>query len=972
MTTIFPVCAECGRTFIHAMTCSTYAGAAPLEPTAVDAPPHMFEAAFAGSLRCACGAWSNEGNHIRTEAGALAPPEPAPKAKRGRRKVVVPEIPGPDGTTQLALMDGEILPAGFPDENEIDDTVEEEVPEETPEAIGGVPMPHLKVAAIRATASPLLADRGPEKSATFDHNCTLCPLHGRATTVCVAGEGPTDAAIMLVGQNPGAEEDREGFPFIGPAGKLLDQYLTAAGLDRADVFISNAVKCITTNNRTPSKKEMAACSTYIVNEIVMVQPQVVVILGNIPLQALVGITGITKERGKQQRFSDHIRNGLRTAGVSDAYEPYILPTIHPAAVLQSPRGAAYAATIIEDLRLAAAQISGAFAEIPVPWAYLDTLTPEVVRQRMKAIEGTRYDDGANAYDIETNALPIWDPAFRVRMLAVDSGNDPVSVFRGQAVLAGIAGLEAMHAHGARLVGHNAAGYDRPGIEARTGVNLRNSDDTMLMAHLLDEEGPKKLEDLCVRRLHVRPWKDEVTWSWTDGPQTDEEWQRAGLYNARDARYTRLLDENLRTELEADPALAKYYHTLFLPLARAFSVVERNGVTMSLDKIGYAIGEFTMQKIKAEAQVRRVVGDDKFNPGSSKQVREFLFTRLNLPVQDWTDAEASTNELALKKLRALVDDAGVSGEDPVIVNPQLDFIEGELAYREATKMLGTYLEKYAKNVLDSPDSRIHFWYSMISAVSRSSSDGQQIPQDPRIRDCVSAPEGTALVQADFAQMELRIAAHLSQDPELLRVYRAGGDIHRATASAITGKLEHEITKKERDDAKPWSFSLLYGADEYTIESILLKNYDIISPRYETTRTRNAFHDRYSGLQTWYNAVWQEVRASGQVRTLTGRVRRLPAIYSTDDYKRLEAFRQAINFTDQALGFDIAGIGLILAIGMGLKVTWFLHDALYIECPRAEVEDVTAKIKQIETAIPEMLDSMFGIKFSVPLPMDVTVK
>jgi uracil-DNA glycosylase family 4 len=962
------------------MTCSNYAGSAPLEPKAVEAVMAVDAEGYLEDQYAHTAEMSGPaeplfavGDRVRTQQGDDVEITDVFGAGDGdvpfaykvadangvesfRKEIALfpageplaAETAGLDNTTQLALVQ-EPTYGGW--ENDVDETPEDEEEEE----VVAYEVPLIDNQAdihTRGNSTVAAAVTNKATAATnglYDHNCTLCPLHrGRsADAVCVAGEGgDADAAIMIIGQTPDE--------FSGDAGKLLNEYVAAAGLTADNIFITHAIKCQPVKTHKPSKKEMAACSIYLAHEIAARMPQVIVLLGNVPLEAVCGITGITKERGKQQKFS----TALNTALALEGYEPYILPTIHPSAVLQSPKGGQFTITIIEDLRLAAAQISGAFAEIPMPWAYEQP--PRVLT-------------GPVAYDIETNALPVWDPAFRIRMLSIDDGVDPIIVQRGADVLNGINALHACHGLGDNLVGHNAAGFDRPGIEARTGVNLRNSDDTMLMAHLLDEDGPKKLEDLCVRRLHVRPWKDEVTWTWADGPQTDEEWQLAGLYSARDARYTRLLDGVLRPELEADPALAKYYHTLFLPMARAFSLVERNGIHLSLDKIGYAIGEFTMQKIKAKAALERIVGSDKFNPGSSKQVREVLFERLGLPVQEWTDGdEASTNELSLKKLRAIINEAATSGgEDPHVCGMQLDFIEHELSYREASKMLGTYLEKYADKVLASPDGRLHFWYSMINSVSRSSSDGQQIPRDKRVRNIVSPPPGKVIVRGDFSQMELRMAAHLSQDPELLRVYRSGGDIHRSTASAITGKPEHEVSDKERSDAKPWNFSLLYGADEYTVESILLKDFDIIIPRSETTRTRNAFHDRYSGLQTWYNAVWQETRATGQIRSLTGRVRRLPEIYSTDDHKRIEAFRQAINYTDQEPCFDIAGIGVILAIGYGLKLTWFVHDSMDAECEPHEVDAVKAIFKKIEAGIPVLLKSMFGVDFSVPLPIDVSV-
>ena len=273
--------------------------------------------------------------------------------------------------------------------------------------------------------------------------------------------------------------------------------------------------------------------------------------------------------------------------------------------------------------------------------------------------------------------------------------------------------------------------------------------------------------------------------------------------------------NVRAELEADPALAHYYNTLFLPMARALSrSSSATASTSSLDKIGYAIGEFTMQRIKAEAE-RAAAGSVM---RSSIPARRNSSARCSSSASSCRRKSGPTatkhrrTNFSLKKLRYIVEtEAGWPQETKELVN-------NTLLYREAVKMLGTYLEKYADKVLGSPDGRLHFWYSLIGSVSRSSSDGQQIPRDKRVRNIVAPPPGKVIVRGDFSQMELRMAAHLSQDPELLRVYRTpGGDIHRSTAAAITGKLEADVTDKERSDAKPWNFSLLYGAEEYTVES-----------------------------------------------------------------------------------------------------------------------------------------------------------
>lgn len=818
-----------------------------------------------------------------------------------------------------------------------------------------------------AVAPASAAPSAPAGLALCNHACTLCKLHGGARTVCVAGEGPADAEVMIVGQNPGEQEDDQGRPFVGKTGKLLDELLLQAGLARERVYITNAVKCITPQNREPNVREARACASYLVAEIARYRPRVIVLLGNGPVKVCVDPKGgVTKLRGKEQVFSETFRAALAGAGVPADYVPTIIPTIHPSAVLHSPKGEALKASIVDDLRQVVSHMTSGFVEIPVPWAFNDNATPETYGARVAAMPALTTE--VWAFDIESNGYPTWHPAFRIAMIGIDDGRFGVAVFRGPSVRAGVEALRVALEGGATLVGHNGSMYDRVGIEVRLGVNLR-CDDTMLIAHLLDEDGPKGLQDLCVRHLGVKPWKD-IDFDWkrfTEGPPlSGMEWDILGEYNARDVRYTRLLYMKLRAMLAEDPPLERYYEKLFLPLSRALARVEQNGVYASMEKITAAFGEFAAQKFRAETKLRALAGDPDFNPGSPKQVKAIVFDRLGLPPVQWTDGgDESTNELSLKTLKFIT--LPEMSNPPAAAVPLIDAL---LEYRQASKMMGTYLEKYAATLATSPiPDRLFFWYSLVFTVSRSSSDGQQLPRDPRMRKILSAPPGKAFIQADFSQMELRIAAHLSQDPEMLAAYQRGDDLHRLLAQSITRR--DEITDEERSRAKAANFGFLYGANEYTYESVALKEYDQVLPRAETRTIRNAFHARWDALKAWYIACWNEARETGQIRTQTGRVRRLPAIHSNDEREREGALRQAINFTDQALGLDIAGIALILAVGMGLHVVWFYHDAFYVEADGAQVEWTVAKIKEIEGLIPQVLESTFGVRFSVPLPLDVKV-
>jgi uracil-DNA glycosylase len=155
-------------------------------------------------------------------------------------------------------------------------------------------------------------------------NCTKCPLY-ETRTKAVFGAGNADADLMFVGEAPGAEEDRQGLPFVGRAGQLLNELLVEIGLSREDVFICNVLKSRPPNNRDPLPTEIAACEPYLWDQVRLIEPRVVCTLGNFATKLLTGSpTGITRVRGTPQTH----QLGGRTV--------FLLPLFHPAAALRTP------------------------------------------------------------------------------------------------------------------------------------------------------------------------------------------------------------------------------------------------------------------------------------------------------------------------------------------------------------------------------------------------------------------------------------------------------------------------------------------------------------------------------------------------------------------------------------------------------------------------------------------------------------
>ena len=163
-------------------------------------------------------------------------------------------------------------------------------------------------------------------------NCTKCPLHETRNSV-VFGTGNTNADLMFIGEAPGADEDMQGEPFVGRAGQLLTQIIEAGmELKRADVYIANILKCRPPGNRNPETLEVETCSPYLIRQIELIQPKVIVALGSFAAQMLLGTkTGITRLRGE---FHDCNVAGLRVP--PHKKPPVIMPTFHPAYLLRNP------------------------------------------------------------------------------------------------------------------------------------------------------------------------------------------------------------------------------------------------------------------------------------------------------------------------------------------------------------------------------------------------------------------------------------------------------------------------------------------------------------------------------------------------------------------------------------------------------------------------------------------------------------
>jgi DNA polymerase-1 len=346
----------------------------------------------------------------------------------------------------------------------------------------------------------------------------------------------------------------------------------------------------------------------------------------------------------------------------------------------------------------------------------------------------------------------------------------------------------------------------------------------------------------------------------------------------------------------------------------------------------------------------------FNIRSSQQLAVLLFDRLKLPRAGKTrGGQARTDQEALERLQ---------GKHPII--------DALLDYRKLEKMRSTYLEPLPR--LMGADGRIRTTFNQTAtATGRLSSSNPNLQNSPirgalgrRMRACFTAAPGMSLISADYSQIELRVLAHLSQEPALLAAFREGADIHARTAGLLFNKAGSEVTPDERRGAKTINFGLIYGMGPQSLSKSL---------RIGLNEARDfiaRYFSRLSRLKEFYDGVEQAARARGFVATLAGRRRPLPDMHSDNSQMRGQARRQAINTLVQGSAADIIKLAMLAVYGdpllrsLGARLLLQVHDELLLEAPEAEAEAAATRVADLMAAVRPG-----GVTLDVPLPADAGV-
>lgn len=470
-------------------------------------------------------------------------------------------------------------------------------------------------------------------------------------------------------------------------------------------------------------------------------------------------------------------------------------------------------------------------------------------------------------------------------------------------------------------------------------------DTALAAYILNPaQRSYQLEELAERSLGLEltsPDDDEEagTLPFDSGPDLAAEGRRIEAVR----RLTGVMRSQLEERDEVD-----LFDEFELPLVPVLARMEHAGIGVDRQYLEGMGAELREKLAGLEKQIHDLAGEP-FNVNSTDQLRTVLFEKLELPVIKKTSTgKPSTDASVLKKLD----------------HPLVDAL---VEYREYEKLRSTYVDGYLP--LIDPDGRIRTRFNQMAATTgRLSSDRPNLQNIPvrsesgrTIRRAFIAGEGQKFLVADYSQIELRVLAHMSEDPFLANAFKQGIDIHTATAARVWGVSESEVTGQQRSRAKMINFGLLYGMEAFGLADRLGISQD------EAQEQMDAYFDQFVKVKEFMSSVVTAARNQGFTTTLFGRRRYLPELKSDNFRIRQMGERMALNAPVQGTSADIIKKAMIdLDAGLrseGLASTLILqiHDELILECPDEE----------LATAGELVVETMEGVAgLNVPLKVDLS--
>ena len=780
------------------------------------------------------------------------------------------------------------------------------------------------------------------------HDCNLCAF---SSPTCIWGAGPSKAKVMVVNSYATEQDEQEGAAVMPSS---LVERLRAIGLDPEKVYYTNAIKCACPRGTKYKVGDIKKCKQHLDKEIAAVQPTYVLVLGAQALKATVD-GSITELNGVMVE-----KDGIK-----------YMASYSPGIVYRDPGKAPFVEKAMNNFK---AMMEGSLEGLPE----LDIRLITNMRELKRAFHHLKDNNYLHlSYDIETTGLVRFEDEVNL----FGFGNDQVQY---------IIPLEARYSplKGARLaqrklirtcvnwLNRNAkalvAGngkFDDLFLKYRFGVKPNITFDVVLASHILNENTPNGVKENAVLECNAPEWdvdKDLKTGKY----KTREKYQEYLTYLGYDIYYEYKLYKVFHKKLKEDRALMKLFYHLYMPGIISYETVEEHGVFIYPQQFKKVRKHLESEREAIEKQLLKLAKHE-VNWNSPAQIQKLLYEELKLPVIETTESGSpSTSEATLMQLR---------DKHPIV--------ELILKYRGVNIQISHFIDGWINRMWGRrlfPNFKLHG--TVTGRTSCTDPNLQQVPRDPIIRNLVGAPEGWSVVEIDYSQAELRIAAIMSGDETMKRIYQTGGDIHTHTYEMITGEKVSDdkyIKKEQRKKAKAVNFGFVYGMGWRKFKIYARDNYGVDLTDKEAEQWRERFFQAYHFLPKWHSKQRRIVQSMGQVRSPIGRLRRLPDIYSTDKSKKAEAERQSINSPVQGFGSDLTILGMSEIMGNAqyydpdyvldkdkFFVIGTVHDATLFEVRNDYLMEFCPRAKHI-LEHPKALEDVFHFDTDVPIVADVAV-
>ncbi len=467
-------------------------------------------------------------------------------------------------------------------------------------------------------------------------------------------------------------------------------------------------------------------------------------------------------------------------------------------------------------------------------------------------------------------------------------------------------------------------------------------DTMIAEWLIDPASHNLgLKNLAWARLEVEmtPITDLIGKGKTQISMAQVAIEEVASYAGADVDMTYRLVKLLEPELR-EKALWSLFAEVEMPLVPVLAEMEMTGVTLDTDFLEAMSGLLQERLTTLEQGIQDEVGY-AFNVSSTQQLSDALFRGLGLPTQGLRKTKSGHYSTSASVLE------GLRGQHPVI-----DLI---LEHRQLAKLRSTYVDALPK-LVNPRAGKVHTSYNQTGTVTgRLSSSEPNLQNIPirtelgrQVRRAFVAGEGCALLAADYSQVELRILAHISQDPSLLEAFWRGEDIHASTAAAIYNVPLESVTPDMRRVAKTTNFAVSYGVSGFGLAQ------QTGLTQEEATQFIKTYFATYPRVRRYVDETKRQAAKQGYVETLLGRRRYFPQLAARGKAHatvRQAAERAAINFPVQGTAADIIKIAMInldkalKERGLRSKMILQVHDELVLEVPREEVDEVTSLVKEV---------------------------